>query len=154
MQKRAFLGSLSLCFVLILSVCGFVTNGTAKDALIFYAVNYPPYDIEKHPSGMKGFDVEVVEAAFASVGVNIEVKFRPWKRIMSEVETGKATGAVTCSDVPARRSWVYLSDKLSVTRLAIVDRDHLATVDAPRHLVFILTRRHTGITFDATFSIT
>ncbi|MBL4739661.1 MAG: transporter substrate-binding domain-containing protein [Sneathiella sp.] len=120
MQKRAFLRSLGLCIVLTLSICGLVTNGSAKDALIFFAVNYPPYDIENDSSGKRGFDVEVVEAAFASVGINTEVQFRPWKRIMSEVESGKATGAVTCSDVQARRSWVYLSDKLSVTRLAIV----------------------------------
>lgn len=120
LAKRMLLSFISVYLVALLLLTHSAGVTSAGEALKFYAVNYPPYDIATHPAGKRGFDVEVVEAAFAAVNRNIQVKFRPWKRIMSEVQSGKATGAVTCSNVRSRNGWVHLSDELSVTRLAIV----------------------------------
>jgi hypothetical protein len=42
----------------------------------------------------------------------------------------------------------------SLARFAIIDGDHAAAIDAPRHFVFILARRDAGIALDTPISVT
>ncbi len=105
--------------VLIFLLFFAVNTATSAGTLNIYATNYPPFNIKSTPS-QPGFDVEVSIAAFAAVGVDIEVKFQPWARIMRDVKSGVATAAVTCSKVKERFSFADLSDQISSTRMAMI----------------------------------
>ncbi|EPJ47080.1 MAG: hypothetical protein OFPI_03400 [Osedax symbiont Rs2] len=96
-----------------------VSTATSAGTLNIFATNYPPFNIKSAPS-QPGFDVEVSIAAFAAVGIDIEVKFQPWARIMRDVKSGVATAAVTCSKVKERLSFADLSEQISSTRMAVI----------------------------------
>lgn len=91
------------------------------EPLILYATHYPPFNIEAE-NGPRGFDVEVVEAAFSAVGVDARVEFLPWKRIMRDVKAGQAAGAVSCRMTATRKEFALFSDPISFVRLAMISR--------------------------------
>ncbi len=113
---------------LILSLLLPLSLGSNAAELKLFATNYPPFDIANNPQ-QPGFDVEVAVAAFAASGISVTVDFHPWARIMRDVKSGKATAAVTCSDVADRNEFVHLSDAISTTRVAMITRrDHRGPV--------------------------
>jgi len=98
---------------LLMSFIAFSSNADTKK-LVFYGVNFPPYEIEFPVyKNRPGFDVEVVVESFKRVGVNAEVKFLPWKRLMALGREGEIVGAVTCIATKARAPYFYFSDILS-----------------------------------------
>ena len=106
--------------ILLLSFYSFSATSSSANEFKFYATDYPPYDIQQHPDGMKGYDVDIVEAVFQQAKIDATVSFLPWKRIMAMLASGQATGAVTCADSPGRESFAYLSDQISQARVAIL----------------------------------
>ena len=123
--KRSFF---HLSIGVFFSFCSF---SNASD-LTLLATNYPPFDISEN-NQQPGFDVEVAKAAYEAVGIEAEVKFSPWSRIMRDIKTGEAVAAVTCSGVAERRDFVYISDAISSTRVAMVTRrDYLG--NKPREI--------------------
>ncbi|WP_415235278.1 substrate-binding periplasmic protein [Sneathiella sp.] len=106
----------------------FVLGGGAKPAsaeqLVLYAVNYPPYEIEKPgKDGLRGFDVEVIIEAFARSGVDADVAFMPWKRIMLLAEDGQVAGAVSCAYQKKRERHFYFTDPISTSTHSFVHTD-------------------------------
>ncbi len=113
-SRRLVLSGLLVVFLTIM------VPGYAVSPLTFFAVDYPPYDIEKPTDGRRGFDVEVVEEVFRRLGIEGRVEFTPWKRALTLAESGEAAGVVSCADVPDRRSFLAVSDVLSTATPAFV----------------------------------
>ncbi len=86
------------------------------------ATHFPPYDIEGAKDGNRGFDVDVVEAAFSAVSVKVSVSFSPWSRILKSIETGRVEGMISCADTPERRDLSLLSDPISKASSAFMVR--------------------------------
>lgn len=77
------------------------------------AVDFPPYEFENPENGLRGFDVEVVEAAFERVGHQAVVTFLPWKRAKKLVADGTAPGLLTCGYRPERETDFAFSSPIS-----------------------------------------
>lgn len=102
--------------LLISLLMSFVAFSSIADTkrLVFYGVNFPPYEIEFPVyKNRPGFDVEVVTESFKRVGISAEVKFLPWKRLMEMAREGQIAGAVTCTASKLREPYFYFSDTLS-----------------------------------------
>lgn len=110
--------------VLALALLTSATDGgaSAVEPVRLLAVNFPPYEIEDPEAGQKGFDVEVVEAAFKAVDMSATVDFLPWARILKMVEGGLIAGMLTCADSPTRRKFSWLSDPISQATSAFLVR--------------------------------
>lgn len=81
--------------------------------LELYAVDYPPYMIVKSDTDISGIDVEVTRAAFAEMGIEVDILTAPWKRVLKNLEHGRIAGSLTCSRRPERESFIAFSDKVS-----------------------------------------
>lgn len=52
-----------------------------EDTIVLASLEWPPYTGEQLPG--QGATTEVVRAAFAAMGYDVEVRFYPWKRVLS-----------------------------------------------------------------------
>jgi len=75
--------------------------------------DYPPYEFAEPVDGLKGFDVEVLEAAFDRVQVNITIEFMPWKRAKYMTARGEVPAAFSCARDAEREKVFYFSDIIS-----------------------------------------
>jgi polar amino acid transport system substrate-binding protein len=101
---------LLLAIFLSLPRAGFSAD---EKPLEFYVVHYPPYEIIDISGDIYGIDVDVTKAAFTAVGIPIEVKTAPWKRILKNIEYGRIPGTITCSKRPGRELYMDYSDPIS-----------------------------------------
>ncbi|PCJ35813.1 MAG: hypothetical protein COA99_13610 [Moraxellaceae bacterium] len=65
--------------------------------LVVAAEHYPSYEMAEDTDGLRGFDYEVIQEAFSLQGYTVEVRFLPWKRVLSHVRRGEVIGALTCA---------------------------------------------------------
>ncbi|UGA57687.1 substrate-binding periplasmic protein [Vibrio sp. VB16] len=93
---------------------------SAKDALVFYVVNYPPYMIINDKNEISGMDVDVVSAAFKESGQLVDFETLPWKRIMKSMQAGEIAGGLSCSKRKGRESYMLFSEYISETRQAAI----------------------------------
>ncbi|MFY0677145.1 MAG: transporter substrate-binding domain-containing protein [Neptuniibacter sp.] len=107
---------LLLAIFLLLPRVGF---SAVEKPLEFYVVHYPPYEIIDISGEIYGIDVDVAKAAFAAVGIPIEVKTAPWKRILKNIEYGRISGTITCSKRPGRELYMDYSDPISQAQQAV-----------------------------------
>ncbi len=112
--------------LLILFVTSLLASSVKASELKVFASHYPPFDIADNKQ-TPGFDVEVTEAAFAASGINVNVDFRPWARIMRDVQAGTATAAVTCSANSERSKRLYYSDEISGSQVGLISLKTLDT---------------------------
>lgn len=66
------------------------------ETVILSAMHYPPYEFAEPVNGLRGFDLEVIEAAFKRVQISAEFKFAPWKRVLEHTKRGLFTGVLSC----------------------------------------------------------
>ena len=115
-------------FASLLFSLSLITTAQAESSkpLVIYAADFPPYEIANpKPGGLRGFDVEVVEAAFARVGEQVEIRFLPWKRVVRLVKGGAAAAMLSCAHNRARESYYLFSDPISqATRTYAVSADY------------------------------
>lgn len=78
-----------------------------------FAIDYPPYTIVNSQSQVSGIDVDIVTAAFASVGVEVAFNTAPWARIKKNLEHGRVAGYTSCARRPEREAYILFSDKVS-----------------------------------------
>lgn len=78
-----------------------------------FAIDYPPYTIVNEKSQVSGIDVDVVTAAFTSVGIEVLFSTAPWKRIRKNLEHGYVAGYTSCARRPEREPYILFSDKVS-----------------------------------------
>lgn len=77
--------------LILLSCLLFTLNVTARAAEVRLAtLEYPPYSSEYLPGG--GTMVELSTRAFAVVGYDARIEFRPWARVLAELHRGKYDG--------------------------------------------------------------
>ncbi len=119
-------GSTHRMSLLILFVTSLLAVSVKASELKIFASHYPPFDIADNPL-TPGFDVEVTEAAFAASDIDVNVEFRPWARIMRDVQAGTATAAVTCSVNAERRKQLYYSDEISSSQVGLISLKTLDT---------------------------
>ncbi len=114
-------------YALILSVTSLFSSFVlAASDLKIFASHYPPFNIADNKL-TPGFDVEVTEAAFAASGIEIDIDFRPWARIIRDVQSGKATAAVTCSENAERRKQLNYSNQISSSQIGLISHTELDT---------------------------
>jgi len=99
-----------LMAIFLMPRIGFSAN---EKPLEFYVVHYPPYEIIDTSGQISGIDVEIAKAAFTEVGIPIEVKTAPWKRILKNIEYGRIPGTITCSKRLGRELYMDYSDPIS-----------------------------------------
>jgi len=83
------------------------------EELVISGSNCPPYEFEKPEEGLRGSDLEVIEAAFARVGVTTRFKFLPWKRALEMTINGNFPAVMTCGITEGRAKVLTFSDPLS-----------------------------------------
>lgn len=92
--------------------------------ITIHAANFPPYEIESPGiDGLRGFDVEVVIAAFKKVGMSAEVKFLPWNRVLLMAEKGTTVAALSCAKAKNRDFFFNYSDPISMSTNVYVARN-------------------------------
>jgi len=120
-----FFGLVMFYFQLLFSLSVFADDSSDSTAIL-YATDFPPYEIKNSPiGGLRGFDVEVIEAAFAREGQSVEFKFLPWKRIVRLIKSGQGAGMLSCAYNKEREEYVLFSNPISyTTRTFAVREDH------------------------------
>lgn len=89
-------------------------------------LDYPPYSIADINSPLRGFDAEVVTAAFATQGQEVRLLFYPWKRAVYAAEKGDVAAVFSCGD--GQKSKFLLSDPISrITDAFVVSADYAGT---------------------------
>jgi polar amino acid transport system substrate-binding protein len=91
----------------------------AAETVTLACNEFPPHKMRSSPDGLPGFDVEILQQAFARVGTRVTTHFMPWKRALSEVRTGNADGLCSCSRHPDRDSWLRYSDVMGTVGIGV-----------------------------------
>ena len=87
-----------------------VAPAMAGGPILLVTNEYEPYVMElgKRP----GLLVEVVTAAFAQVGEDVTILFRPWRRCAMLVETGEVFAAFPYAKTEKRSGYALFSDSI------------------------------------------
>lgn len=86
----------------------------SAEPVLLVTSSYDPYVIEGNRQ--KGFLYEVVVAAFAEVGVEAQIQYRPWRRCALMVEEGKAFGAFPYGKTAKRAEYAWFTDRIGECR--------------------------------------
>lgn len=87
--------------------CIGVRSAASQQTLNLLTVdNFSPFAWEDHHKA-KGIDVDVVEEMCLRMGVECNIGFYPWKRVLSYTETGACDGAFTAFKNPTREAFAY-----------------------------------------------
>nr|WP_321513535.1 transporter substrate-binding domain-containing protein [uncultured Pseudodesulfovibrio sp.] len=86
----------------------------AGETVVLVSNEYVPY--VNTSARTQGFLSEVVIAAFAEVGVEARVEFRPWRRCAMLVETGEVLGAFPYAVTERREEYAWFSDQIWICR--------------------------------------
>lgn len=93
-----------------------------------HVVDFPPYIIVSDSQvGITGMDIDIVQAAFAATGAEVNFSSTPWKRIIKSMERGTILGTVSCSRRPERLSYMLFSDEVTSTNRVAVSRTEIET---------------------------
>ncbi len=96
-----------------MSLAGWKSGAAAGEKIVLATTNFPPYEIAEPIDGLRGFDVEVIEAAFEHSGIQADFRFLPWERAKTMAAKGEVAGIFSCTDFPERRDSFLLSSPLS-----------------------------------------
>jgi len=83
------------------------------ETLVFSTMNYPPYEIAEPEDGLRGTDVEVIEAVFKRFQISTEFKFLPWKRALEMTKLGQFPGIFSCGYSLERAETLIFSEPLA-----------------------------------------
>lgn len=59
----------------------------------------------REKGAIRGIDVDIVEALFEAVGTPIQIRLRPWKRLLAELQAGRCEGAFSMFETEKRRQF-------------------------------------------------
>ena len=128
------------CFILLYaSILMLMSQFTVGQTLTLYAEHYPPYAIDvkankfitshsiktDHDTTFVGMDVELIRQAYFSMGVEAKFEFRPWKRVMRDVEQGYILGGISCRRTEPREVFINFSEPVSRSRQAFISRANI-----------------------------
>jgi polar amino acid transport system substrate-binding protein len=83
------------------------------ETIIITNGHWPPYQSEELK--YYGFVSLMVEEAFALEGIDVDFRFRPWKRAYEEARTGAAHASMVWSYTPERDEFFLFSDVIIVS---------------------------------------
>ncbi len=86
--------------------------------------NYPPYEMDPPVNGLRGFDYDVVTAAFTEVGYQANIEFASWSRALALVKRGERVALLTCAYKEDRAQWFHYSDAISSFTIGFYTRGH------------------------------
>ncbi|GAB3486693.1 substrate-binding periplasmic protein [Marinomonas epiphytica] len=114
-------------FALFLCVFPFAV---LADSIILNVLHQPPYVIDSSelsesskrssPHRFYGVDVEIVRAAYASQGVQVQFKDDAWQRTLRDVKIGRTLGSLACRHVPEREAFAWFSDEVVSSSYALI----------------------------------
>lgn len=84
--------------------------------------NFPPYAFVEDGQAA-GIDVEIIRELARRTGLDIQIEFYPWKRVLNYVKTGKADGGFAAFKTPDREAWADFVDiplHLSVYKIYVL----------------------------------
>jgi polar amino acid transport system substrate-binding protein len=115
--------------VLVGLIFSFPVHG--DETLRIYTNNYEPYYGENLPD--QGPVIEIIRLAFKAVGYDIDVSFRPWKRIIQEGQNGECDVIAAVWFNTGRESWMALTDSMLINEVGFYKRknDDLVFIDYP-----------------------
>lgn len=122
MRARLTRGLRQISIYCICAVAALCTAAHADgDVELLTNMDYPPYIADDLPGG--GLHTEIVQEAFGAAGVELKIRVMPWKRIMREMDQGRATGSFSWALSQERREKfivskpLFFSDAMIFTRL-------------------------------------
>lgn len=103
--------------VVVIVVCAMVWSVACSAKVIkLLAEPWPPYVIVDAKGEVSGADVEVTLAVLESMGYQVQILIRPWRRVLSEAQSLQADGVIDLFYKKERESWVaYPNEPLSVS---------------------------------------
>lgn len=97
-------------FVGLLALLTAVQAGAADNRLHLTSTEHTPFAGEYLEND--GFATEIVKAAFARVGYEVQVTFYPWKRCLEMAKDGESDGVALLWYTEERTRWLAYSDSL------------------------------------------
>lgn len=93
------------CFYVMMIVGGIAISGEAQQGLTFSTLDhFPPYTWQDEGTAT-GIDVEIIQELAHRMGIPITIRFRPWKRVIQEIQDGDADGAFAAFKTPEREAF-------------------------------------------------
>lgn len=87
-----------------------VARALGDESVVLVTNEYVPY--VNTTEGDRGVLTEIIVAAFNEVGVEVDIRFRPWRRCALLVETGEVFGAYPYAVTEKRRRYALFSDEI------------------------------------------
>lgn len=81
----------------------------AEKLTIAALINFEPYSFYDGDK-VRGIDVDIIREASKRVGVEVEFKMAPWKRVLSLVRLGKVDGGTPALRRPEREEYAYYTN--------------------------------------------
>ncbi|WP_417820170.1 substrate-binding periplasmic protein [Terasakiella sp.] len=106
------------CFLLLII---FLANASWADTVELACTDFPPYKIKKDTSNPdhQGIDIDIIEAAFAVDGYDVDFNFYPWKRALETARIGQIDGLCGCNFRPERNKEFIYSEKVGDISLGV-----------------------------------
>lgn len=103
-----------------LMLCAESLSAAAAERVSLVSTDYPPYFSSTLPE--QGTVSAVARAAFEAAGYEVTLEFRPWARLMAEIEAGKYDAVVAVWYKAEREAYLAYSDPLVNTHIGFYDR--------------------------------
>ena len=88
--------------------------------LLFLADHFPPYEFEAPDGTASGFDSDLIREVFKRLDIPAKLAIQPWKRAVTDVKNGTATGMYSCAYKKGRENFAYFSDTISYATQGVV----------------------------------
>ncbi len=98
-----------IVFSLFLPAVGFAQE---NKTVVLACNEFPPQKMENSADGNKGIDVDILEAVFQDMNMDLQVRFYPWKRALQLAQNGSVDGLCSCSYTKEREQHFHYSQKL------------------------------------------
>lgn len=106
------------CLLVVVSSLGW-----AQKSLSLVSTEYPPYFASDLPEG--GTLTAITRAALKAEGYELKVIYRPWARLMNELEHGDYDGTIAVWYKAERERFIAYSDPIADTRIGFYGRRNL-----------------------------
>jgi arginine/lysine/histidine transporter system substrate-binding protein len=94
--------TIALMFVLLLAGCASPSSSTEK-IIVLTSPDYPPYEFIAEDGTLVGFDIELMEAIAAYLGVEVEWKEMNFEGIIAGLQAGQGDMAIAGMNVSEER---------------------------------------------------
>ncbi len=122
-------GCMTLLFTLLMATslpCWSDTTatGSALKTVSLVTSKFPPYKDPELPDN--GLLVAITRAALEKVGYELTITYRPWARVLVEIESGSYDGILGVWYREQRQAWLAYSQPIGVNRVMLFKHTGLA----------------------------